>query len=137
METDTSSTSVGVILPQHGHPIAYFGKPFSTKLLQASTYVPKLFAITATVKKWCQYLLGHPFTIVIDHRSLKELLTQVIQTPEQHMYLAQFMGYDYMIQYRSGTHNQAFDALSRLPKHHSSLSLLILVPYLTFLETLQ
>lgn len=71
----------------------------------ASTYVRELFAITSAVKKWRQYLLGHQFTIITDHRSLKELLTQVIQTPEQHMYLARLMGFDYQIQYRSGAHN--------------------------------
>lgn len=41
-------------------------------------YVRKLFVITTAVKKWCQYLLGHRFTILTDHCSLKELLTQVI-----------------------------------------------------------
>ena len=71
------------------------------------------------------------------HRSLKELLTQVIQTPEQHMYLARLMGYDYTIQYRSGAHNQAADALSRLPEHTYSLSMILFVPCLTFLEELR
>jgi len=42
----------------------------------------ELSVITATIKKWRQYLLGHQFIILADHRSLKELLTQVIQTPE-------------------------------------------------------
>lgn len=90
----------------------------------------------AAVKKWRQYFLGHCFTIITDHRSLKELLTQVIQMSEQHMYLAWLMGYDYQIQYRSSTHNQAVDALSRCFDQDSTL-MSILVPCPLFLEELR
>lgn len=142
VETDASGRGMGAVLSQKGHPIAYFSKPFSPKLLTASTYVRELFAITSAVKKWRQYLLGHQFTILTDHRSLKELLTQVIQTPEQHQYLARLMGFDYQIQYRSGAHNQAADALSRSPGNdppeYSASQLMILsVPCLTFLDELK
>lgn len=121
VEMDASGIGMGVVLSQNNHPIAFFSKPFPPKLLRASAYVRELFAITAAVKKWRQYLLGHRFTIITDHQSLKELLTQVIQTPEQHMYLARLMGYDYQIQYRSGAHNQAADALSRCFDQDSTL----------------
>ena len=136
VETDAFGVGMGVVLSQQGHPIAYFSKPFSAKLLCSSTYVRELFAITAAIKKWRQYLLGHHFIIVTDHRSLKELLTQVIQTLEQHTYLARLLGYDYEIQYRSGAHNQAADALSWLPENTTSLWVLS-VPCLTFFEELQ
>ena len=142
VETDASGNGMGAVLSQKGHPIAYFSKPFTQKLLSASTYVRELFAITSVVKKWRQYLLGHQFTIITDHRSLKELLTQVIQTPEQHTYLARLMGFDYQIQYRSGAHNQAADALSRSPEnappeYPASQFLILSVPCLTFLEELK
>lgn len=52
------------------------------------------------------------------------------------MYLARLMGYDYQILYRSGAHNQAADALSRIPDHHSSLSMILSVPCFTFLDEL-
>lgn len=48
--------------------------------------------------------------------SLKELMTQVVQTPEQQMYLAPLLGYNYSIQYRSGKANIVVDALSRISK---------------------
>lgn len=136
VETDASGVGMGAVLSQQGHPIAFYSKPFSEKLLRSSTYVRELFAITVAVKKWRQYFLGHHFTIITDHRSLKELITQVIQTPEQHLYLVRLMGYDYEIQYRSGSHNPAADALSRLPEHGPSVSLLLSVTGPHFLTEL-
>ena len=136
VKTDASGVGMGAILSQKGHPIAFFSKPFSAKLLRSSTYVRELFAITAAIKKWRQYLLGHRFIILTDHRSLKELLTQAVQTPEQHMYLAKLMGYDYQILYRSGAHNQAADVLSQVPESQSHLSMILSVPCFTFLEEL-
>ena len=68
--------------------------------------------------------------------SLKELLTQVIQTPEQHMYLACLMGFDYTIQYRSDNHNHVANALSRLPEQDQASLMILSVPCLTFMEEL-
>lgn len=71
------------VLSQKGHPIAFFSKQFCPKLLHALTCFRELLTITTTIKKWRQYLLGHPFIILTDHRSLKELMAQIVQTPKQ------------------------------------------------------
>lgn len=116
LETDASRLGLGVVLSQQHHPIAFFSKQFCPRLQQASTYVHELCTITSSVKKWRQYLLGHPFMILTDHRSLKELMSQNVQMPEQHMYLTKLMGYDFPIQYRSSLLNRIADALSRVPE---------------------
>lgn len=72
-----------------------------------------MLAITQAVGKWRHYLLGRHFTIRTDHRSLKNLLTQVIQTPEKQVFLCKLLGYDFTIVYKPEKFNQAADALSR------------------------
>jgi len=100
METDASGSGMGAVLSQEGHPIAFFSKQFCLKLTRSSTYVRELVAIMNAVKKWRQYLLGHHFVILTNHRSLKELMTQAVQTPKQHRYLSRLLGFDYSIQYQ-------------------------------------
>ncbi|GKA36214.1 retrovirus-related pol polyprotein from transposon 17.6 [Tanacetum coccineum] len=56
VETDASGDGIGAVLLQDNHHLCY---------------------------KWRQYLLGRRFIIRTDHKSIKELLRQVIQTPIQ------------------------------------------------------
>jgi hypothetical protein len=127
IETDASGSGMRAVLIQQQHPICYYSKEFCPRLLQASTYVRELCAITSAVKKWRTYLLGTSFTIHTDQRSLRELMTQVIQTPEQQFYLAKLLGYSYEIVYKPWAQNKVADALSRVH------CLLITVPHFEFL----
>lgn len=81
--TDTSGKAMGVVLIQGDHPIVNFSKLFCTRMVKASIYLRELHAVTSVVKRLRQCLLRHFFIIQTDHKSLKELLTQVIQTPEK------------------------------------------------------
>ncbi|KAF7812849.1 Ty3/gypsy retrotransposon protein [Senna tora] len=94
-------------------PLAYFSKKLTKRLSLASAYVRELYAITQAVMKWRHYLLGRRFTIKTDHKSLKELMYQVVQTPEQQFYLSKLLGFDFEIIYRIGRTNLVADALSR------------------------
>jgi hypothetical protein len=131
LETDASGAGMGAVLIQANHPICYYSKQFCPRLLAASTYVRELCAITSAVKKWRTYLLGGTFTIHTDQRSLRELMTQVIQTPEQQFYLAKLLGYSYEIVYKPGAQNRVADALSRV--HCLALS----IPHLEFIDKLK
>jgi transposase InsO family protein len=135
LETDASGIAMGAVLMQNNHPIAFFSKPFCQRLLNSSTYVRELHAITTAVKKWRQYLLGHKFIIFTDHKSLKQLISQVIQTPEQQVYLSKLLGFDFTIQYKAGNTNVVADALSRIQPPASCL--LLTVPHFVFLNELK
>jgi hypothetical protein len=128
IETDASGSGMGAVLIQGNHPICYYSKQFCPRMLHASTYVRELCAITSAVKKWRTYLLGTTFIICTDQRSLRELMTQIIQTPEQQFYLAKLLGYSYEIVYKPGAQNKVADALSRVH------CLMITVPHLDFLD---
>lgn len=137
LEIDASGIGIDTILSQKGHPIAFFSNHFCPKLLLASTYVWELYAITTMVKKWQQYLLGHHFIILTNHHNLKELVSQVVQAPEQQLYLMGLIGYDYSIQYHSSRLNQAVDVLPCIPATHEGSCFMLSMPRFTFMNELR
>jgi len=114
IETDASSCGIGAVLQQNRHPIAFISKKLGPRWQKLSVYEKELLAIVFAVQKWEQYLIGRPFVIKTDQKSLKHLLEQRISTPFQQFWLAKLMGFDYIIQYKSGTENIVADALSRV-----------------------
>ncbi|TQE09534.1 hypothetical protein C1H46_004882 [Malus baccata] len=72
-----------------------------------------MMAIVFTVQKWHPYLLGHPFTILTDHQTLKYFLNQRITTPTQQKWLLKLLGYNYTLEYWPSSLNTIADALSR------------------------
>ncbi|GAU10375.1 hypothetical protein TSUD_419040, partial [Trifolium subterraneum] len=114
IETDASGTGIGAVLSQLGHPIAFFSKKMVPRMQKQSAYTREFFAITEAIAKFRHYLLGHKFIIRTDQKSLKSLMDQSLQTPEQQAWLHKFIGYDFTIEYKPGKDNMAADALSRV-----------------------
>lgn len=137
IETDASDVPIGAVLSQSGHPIAFFNKKICPRMKAVSVYVREIFAITKSVKKWRQYLIGQKFIIYTDQRSLHNLLLQKIQTPEQQKWTSKLQGFNFDIFYKPGSSNQVADALSRKFVHDapSMLALTSTIPDL--LTTLQ
>lgn len=112
--TDASILVVGAVLSQESRPLAFFSKKLTPRLSASSTYVCELYALTESIKRWRQYLLGSTFKIFTDHKRIKCLMTQTIQTPEQQKWLTKLVGFNYEIHYKPGKENVVADALSRI-----------------------
>lgn len=84
----------------------------SLRMKASSVYVMDMFAITESVKKWRQYLIGKKFQIYTYQKSLKDLLVQRIQTPEQQKWASKLQGFNFEIIYKPGRTNVVGDALS-------------------------
>lgn len=131
------------MLLQDNHPLAFFSKKLGPRQRITSTYHKELYAIVEAVQKWRQYLLGREFVIRTDQKSLRELLQQVIQTPDQQLYARKLMGFKFRIEYKTEASNRMADALSRREDDTAiiseDLSLLVAVsqPILDILELLR
>lgn len=64
-------------------------------------------------------------------------MSQVIQTPEQQVYLSKLLGYDYSIQYKVEKSNLVVDALSRVSEPTEGHCLVLSMPTFTFLDDLR
>ena len=60
-------------------------------------YVHEMYAITEALKKWRKYLINKHFHIYTDQQSLKFLLEQTIQTPEEQKWATRFKGFNFDI----------------------------------------
>lgn len=78
VHTDAWSTGIGAVLLQRSHPIAYFSKQLSPRMCSASPYAREMYAITESIRRWRQYLLGRRFLVHTDHQSLRSLLHQTV-----------------------------------------------------------
>ncbi|KAH9651124.1 hypothetical protein KPL70_026631 [Citrus sinensis] len=114
VECDACGVGIGAILSQNDKPIAFFSEALKCSMLALSTYEKEMLAIVKAIRKWRPYLLGKPFIVRTDQKSLKYLMEQRITTPAQTRWLPKILGYDYTIQYKKGSENQGADALSRL-----------------------
>ncbi|KAF2325569.1 hypothetical protein GH714_030457 [Hevea brasiliensis] len=114
IESNASGDGIGVVLTQHGKPIAFMSRSLGLSKRSWSTYAREMLTIVQAVQIWRPYLMGRKFFIQTDQHSLKYFLEQRIVTPEQQKWVSKLLGYDYEIIYKPGNENLAADTLSRM-----------------------
>lgn len=79
--SDACGVRIGAILMQNNRPVGYFSEALKGSSLSLFTYEKEMLAIIKAIRKLWPYLLGKPFVVWADQRSLKYLLEQQITTP--------------------------------------------------------
>lgn len=75
----------------------------------------ELLAIVRTLKKWRIELLGTPFTVYTDHRTLENFMSQWELSCRQVRWQEFFGQYNFTIEYIPGEENTVANAFLRLP----------------------
>ena len=64
---------IGVVLSQHGKPVAYFGEKLSGSKVRYSTYDVEFYAMVQAIRHWRHCLFHMEFILNTDHNALKHL----------------------------------------------------------------
>ncbi|GKC33896.1 ty3-gypsy retrotransposon protein [Tanacetum coccineum] len=112
IECNASGKGVGAVLMQARRPISYFSKALSDMNLSKSAYEKEIMALALSIQHWRPYLLGRPFTVFTDQKSLKHLLEQRITTSDQQNWISKLLGYQFSICYKPKGNSGRFK-----PKH--------------------
>ncbi len=122
--TDASEdeATVGAVLTQNGHPIAYESKKLNPHQKNYPVHDKEMCAIMHALERWRPFLLGRHFKVYTDHRSLVYLKTQSNLNQRQLRWMEKAADYDCEILYKPGKENVVADALSRI--HINALSTL-------------
>jgi hypothetical protein len=110
---DAYDTSIGGVLMQDGHVVAYASRQLRCHEEHYPTHDLELLAVVHALKVWRHYLLGNLMHIYTDHKSLKYLFTQPDLNMRQRRWLELIKDYKLEVHYHPGKANVVADALSR------------------------
>lgn len=119
LHTDASKWALGAILMQRDfddgklHPVQYFSRKTSSDEQKYHSYELEALAVVKAVKKFRVYLLGQPFTVITDCKSLEATLKKK-DLPKIERYAVFLSEFDCKIVYRAASRMKHADALSRM-----------------------
>lgn len=102
IETNAPGVAICVVLSKNGHHVSFLSNKICPRMQASSVYVQEMFVVIEVVKKWRQYLIGQQFHIYTNKKSLRNLLLQKIQTPEQQKWAFKLQGFNFEIFYKPG-----------------------------------
>ncbi|MCO5566601.1 hypothetical protein L7F22_020278 [Adiantum nelumboides] len=113
VQCDAGGSSIGAVLMQDGHVIAYESRVLRGPEKHMQIYEKELLAVIYALGSWKHYLLGADFIVQTDHQSLRYFLTQA-KLSEKHLSWANFLSmFHFQLVHVAGKKNVVADALSR------------------------
>ena len=76
VQCDACGESLGAVLLQEGHPIAYESQRLNSQEQVLGIHEKELLVVIHALSSWKHYLLGTPFILRTDHQSLRYFMTQ-------------------------------------------------------------
>ena len=117
--TDASDFGTGAVLSfgtswETARPVAFDSSPLNSAERNYPVHEKELLAVVRALHKWRVDLLGSPFQIHTDHRTLQHFLTQRNLSRRQARWQEALADFDFQIHYVKGEDNTVADALSRV-----------------------
>ena len=125
LTTDASDHATSAVLSfgptwETARPVAYDSKSLKDAELNYPTHEKELLAILRGIRKWKIDLLGSPFLVYTDHKTLLNFHTQKDMSCHQARRMEELSIYDCKFIYIKGSDNSVSDALSCYPQAHLS-----------------
>ena len=111
---DASDKTIGAVLSQNDHPVAFTSRKLTEAELNYSVHEKELLSIINALRVWRHYLLNQNITIYTDHKPLEFFSTQSTLSRRQARWLETFSEFNPTIKYKRGLDNTVADALSRI-----------------------
>ena len=123
LQTDASNRGVGAVLSQQDsdgvkHPVAFYSRKLLPREERYSVIEKECLAIKLATHAFRVYLLGRPFEIQTDHRSLEWLDRLKDNNARLTRWSLALQPYHFIVRYRAGKANGNADALSRAYESH-------------------
>ncbi|GMJ12439.1 hypothetical protein HRI_004913100 [Hibiscus trionum] len=113
LHTDTPDFSIGGVLIQDGHPIAYESRKLNDTKRRYTVQEKDMTAIFHYLRVWRHYLLGAKVLILTHNVATSYFQTQKKLSPKQARWQDFLAEFDYILQYKPVKANVVADALSR------------------------
>ncbi|KAK2718375.1 hypothetical protein QYM36_005624, partial [Artemia franciscana] len=115
LQVDASKSGLGAVFIQNKNIISFSSRSLNTTEQKYSQIEKELYAIVFGIRHFHQYLYGHSFVVVTDHKPLETLINQPMQKSSCHQrMLLQIQPYDLTVIFQPGKEIPVPDTLSRL-----------------------